>query len=70
MDASAIRAARKRYAANVDSDVVRGYLLQALEGLAEAWDDGLRLGGRLGHEDGWDWEDSPFKRNPYREENQ
>jgi len=34
--------------------------------LAESWDEGVRTGGRYGHEDGWGFGIDPFSENPYR----
>ncbi len=34
--------------------------------LAEAWDEGLGVGGRWGHEDNWDEDNDPYRHNPYR----
>lgn len=34
--------------------------------LADAFDAGIGVGGRYGHEDGWDEEIDPYNENPYR----
>lgn len=33
---------------------------------ADAFDSGVGIAGRYGHEDGWDERTSPYKENPYR----
>lgn len=35
--------------------------------LSEVWKDGVRTGGRYGHDDGWGFDIDPFEENPYEE---